>query len=466
VRSAGPTGPNRLGGPLRPEPACRPLHAAGARCCAPGAAWLAPDVLVAGHGTAGPTPAPECAAYRRARGRGWRLAGRGLVSGGFLLCGWLVTGAGHAYAAQVTAPAAPHEVLSGIGTSSSLAGPDAGQAGQLPAPQLPASAPLAVPSFPGDAGAGAGNHNPAGPAAASAAALSRAAAQVGPAGSGRTVPLTSALAGPSAPGGAAATPGVLAQARPGAHDSVVAIGRVAPRLAQSGTPGAAAALGRAISALAGSGARGAAAVIGRVAPRLAQSGMPGAAAALGRVISALARSGAPGQVTTIGTPSVVSVSPPLVVPQSAQSGAPPVATVRPSPGHLRTRAHVRAGAAPRTALRPAVAGPGLGDPALPGHSLAGAHRGTGSHARRASARHRGGLPADRLGPGAAAQADPASPGSGTASGSGGGAGSGQLAAQAPPGAGPWTPSARLIRIRASRWPAGFVPADDPAVSPD
>ena len=43
VRSAGPAGPNRPAGPLRPEPADQPLHAAGARCCAPGAAWLAPQ---------------------------------------------------------------------------------------------------------------------------------------------------------------------------------------------------------------------------------------------------------------------------------------------------------------------------------------------------------------------------------------------------------------------------------------
>ena len=153
MRSAGPAGPNRPAGPLRPEPADQPLHAAGARCCAPGAAWLAPQAQLAspgwpafngqlaGHGTAGRSAAP-----RRARGHGWRMAGRGLVTGGFLLCGWLVTGAGHAYAAQITAPAAPHTVLT---------------AGHAPAVQRPASTPLAPPSFPGRAGVGAGNHDQA-----------------------------------------------------------------------------------------------------------------------------------------------------------------------------------------------------------------------------------------------------------------------------------------------------------------
>ncbi len=437
MRKAGPTGPKRPGGPLRPEQADRPLHAAGARCCAPGAAWLAPDVQQAGHGTAGPSPAPECAAYRRARGHGWRMAGRGLVTGGFLLCGWLVTGAGHAYAAQVTAPAAPHEVLTGIGTGSSLAGPDAGQAGQLPALQRPASMPLAVPSFPGDAGVGAGNHDTAGPAAAPAPALSRtAAAMAGPAVSGPAVSLASALSGPGAGGQAALGPGLSGMAGSGAQGQAVT--------------------GPCVPGLPGSGAQGPVEAIGKVASGLTGSQAQGAVASIGTAVSGLAEPGA-------GAMPRALVSPPLVMPQAAPGGPPAtVTTVRPAAGHPRTRSSAARRSA--GAVRLTSASSGLAYPALAGHPLARGHRGgTGSRAARAGTRHRSGFPTDRLTPGAAAQTDPASSGSAS---SGSGAGAGQLAAQAPPGAGARMPSARLIRIRSSRWPAGFLPADDPAVSPD
>jgi hypothetical protein len=87
------------------------------RCCTPGATWVAPQSQpvvtgwpassgqMAGDGTAG-----QHAGFRRTRGQGWRMAGRGLVLGGFLLGGWLFAGAGHAYAAQITPPA-PHKLL-------------------------------------------------------------------------------------------------------------------------------------------------------------------------------------------------------------------------------------------------------------------------------------------------------------------------------------------------------------------
>jgi hypothetical protein len=68
------------------------------------------------------------------------MVGRGLVSGGVLLCGWLIT-SGHAYAAQITAPTVPHT----------------NQAGVAPAGQHPASSLHAVPGDPGTAGAGAGS---------------------------------------------------------------------------------------------------------------------------------------------------------------------------------------------------------------------------------------------------------------------------------------------------------------------
>ncbi|HEY1915910.1 MAG TPA: hypothetical protein VGH27_10085 [Streptosporangiaceae bacterium] len=67
------------------------------------------------------------------------MVGRGLVSGGFLLCGWLIT-SGNAYAAQITAPTVPHT----------------NQAGVAPASQHPASSLHAEPGNSGTAGAGAG----------------------------------------------------------------------------------------------------------------------------------------------------------------------------------------------------------------------------------------------------------------------------------------------------------------------
>jgi hypothetical protein len=164
----------------------------------------------------------------------------------------------------------------------------------------------------------------------------------------------------------------------------------------------------------------------------------------------------------------------LPVPQTAVTSPPPaVTTIGTSPGHPRPRAPGRAGpgraagqvtrAARALGLRPA-------DQALAVRPAAGGH-GHGSRAAGARAghhaRHRGRLPASRPAPGATASVDPASSGSASGSAaSGAGAGTGQLATPAPPGAGAWLPSVRLVRITASRWPAGLLRADDPAVSPD
>jgi hypothetical protein len=170
--------PTRLHGPSRPEPAEQPLPAAGARCCAPGAVWGAsgpeltaggrldaPEGRGTGHGTAG-----RPSTSRRAH---WRTAGRGLVTGGLILCGWLAASTGHAYAAQVTTlPAShgqPHGRQADIVTSVTAASQAAAsrllrpvvhltgaRARQWLALRHPASALLAVPGF---AGAGAGNQN-------------------------------------------------------------------------------------------------------------------------------------------------------------------------------------------------------------------------------------------------------------------------------------------------------------------
>jgi hypothetical protein len=128
VRRTGPAEPVRLAGPIRPGPAQGPPHAGDARCCAPGAAWPAPEPSgqLAGHGTVGRLAVTDSAAPGRTRASGWRMVGRALVCGGFLLGGWLVTSAGHAYASQITAPPAPHQLLTGVlasGSGAAHAGP-------------------------------------------------------------------------------------------------------------------------------------------------------------------------------------------------------------------------------------------------------------------------------------------------------------------------------------------------------
>lgn len=171
MRRNGPTEPVRLTGPTGTELAGWPPHAAGARCCAPGAAPPAPDGRpaspgrpepapsgqLAGHGTAGPV-----AACGHARAVGRRMAGRGLLTGGLVPCGWLVTAGGHAYASQVTASLAPHQVLPGpVPGGLPLAALVPGGlplAAPVPGSRHPAPTLLAMPGFPGRAGVGAGHH--------------------------------------------------------------------------------------------------------------------------------------------------------------------------------------------------------------------------------------------------------------------------------------------------------------------
>jgi hypothetical protein len=164
VLRTGPGEPIRLTGATRPEPAHGPIHAVGARVCAADGAWRAPvpSGPSAGHGTAGQESAvgrlsgqesavgrlsgqesavgrlsgqesavghlsgQESTASTRARIPGWRMVSRALVTGGFLLCGWFLTSAGHAYAATITAPPAPHQLSAGAqaaGSGASVARP-------------------------------------------------------------------------------------------------------------------------------------------------------------------------------------------------------------------------------------------------------------------------------------------------------------------------------------------------------
>lgn len=81
----------------------------------------APPRRSAGHGTAGLAVAP-----RRTGKRGWRTVRRDLITGGFLLCGWLASGAGHANAAVVTAPVAPHINVTGAAARPAAAAARAG----------------------------------------------------------------------------------------------------------------------------------------------------------------------------------------------------------------------------------------------------------------------------------------------------------------------------------------------------
>jgi hypothetical protein len=151
LRRTGPIGPLW---PARREPALEPLPAASARDRAPGAAWAAPDAEPAGNGTVGRSVPPWPG--RCARAHGWRLISRGLVTGGVLICGWMLTGAAHAYASQITAPAAPHSLSGSFAEVPTAASSASGPAGIAPAAKRPASALLALPGSPVSAGAGAG----------------------------------------------------------------------------------------------------------------------------------------------------------------------------------------------------------------------------------------------------------------------------------------------------------------------
>jgi hypothetical protein len=424
VRRTGPNEPKRLTGLTRHEQADQPLRTAGARCCAPGAAWqpscpglagdgrLASRGQLAGHGTAGRPAASGraahggCAAYSGAGRHGWRMVGRGLITGGFLLCGWLVTGAGHAYAAQITAPPAPHLIL----------------AGQSPAAARPASAPLALPSFPGSAGAGAGSHDPA-------------AARVSPAG------LPSASA-PTVDAPAGTAPVTM----------------TAPGSAPTPAPGPAGTAPAAAAAPAGS----------KPAPVAVPAGPGGSLTSGGAsLLSGPGALGAPGQVTSVGPLRPTSpVQVPQPVPQTGRIQTLPMITAVPPGGRqARTPGHASGGAHRRAAhaARPAAVSRGLAVFPAAAAPLTTTRRHGGRDRARDALRHRArphrSLPGSRLISGAAAQTDPTST-------SAGGAGAPQLAAHAPPGTATPARAVGLIRIRTSRRPALRPRAEDPAVSPD
>ena len=514
MRRTGPIEPKRLAGPTRQEQADQPLRTAGARCCAPGVAWQPSRPQLTGHGTAGLQAASDCAPGAGAGGHGWRMVGRGLITGGFLLCGWLVTGAGHAYAAQITAPPAPHQILTG----------------QFPVAPRPASAPLALPSFPGSAGAGAGNQDPAvrnaSPVSLTSlppASGSSASASVRPAGSEPAVSVPMATGAPTAVAPAGTAPAALG-VRTGTEPARPAVSPPAAGTAPAGSaPGTAAApadsapaavsvpagsapvsvsvpagsapvsvsvpAGSApvsVSVAAGGQPAGAAAPTGSV-PAAGAAGLPASAGSpasipAGSVISGgasllsggaslLSRLGAPvaqGQTPSVGPmlPAGPSLPAPVPVPQTGRIQTLPMITAVPPAGrHARTPVHPRGGGrrAVHTARSASVSRSPAGFPAMAAAPLANRSHGDRDRARAAAARHRAhprrSLPGDRLAPGVATQTDPTST-------SAGGAGAPQVAAHAPPGTATPVRAVGLIRIRTSRCPGLRPRAEEPAVSPD
>jgi hypothetical protein len=462
VRRNGPTEPYRLMGPTRPGQAEQPPHAAGARCYAPGGAWIVPESRPATQGRpassrqqAGDGTAGRCSSGRT-RGHGWRIAGRGLVTGGFLLCGWLVTSAGHADAAVTATPAAPHDLVSAasqitgsgvsrhaLSSAASLLGtPYRGS--QRPAPALPA-----VPRFPGRAGAGAGNQGSHTRPAAVSAATGRLAGT-----------LASAVTIVTSPPGRAPASAV-APARPAAARPALVIA-AAPPAAVSSTP---------------------------VAPPLA--GRPGDAVSAQTAASGLT-SAIRSTVASLATPLLQSLGGPaagglvpktLALPSLASGpvagipGASDVTSIVPAgvnPGGVNLPAGILPGSHPlmRMASRPAggparTARPAVTDATMAPVPAAAAQQ-AASWARRAPRQYAGaqqpGVPhpatpgGGKLGTGAATQTDPTAPA--------GGSGAAQMAAQMPSRSGQPNPAGWLVRMRTSRSPGGLQRADDPAVSPD
>jgi len=454
VRHTGAVEPTRLHGPTRPEPADERLHAAGARCCAPGAAWCAsgPGVPESSPGSAaasgpgvptvsGPwlpaasSPGPAGASdpglasdgrlgepqgWRTGHGmaghpivprRGWRMAGRGLITGGLMLCGWLAASTGHAYAAQITAPPAaaqitaplaPHGHQADIVTSVATAGEEAAQSALRPVVHLtggrqrqdsdhPASTLLAAPSFPGAAGVGAGIQNRAAGCRADDPVTALASRVAGVA--------TSVTSGPvRLLGSGLRTGGMTGQV------GGVARSATSPVLQLPG--------------------RG-------TAPRVP---------ALPPVTFSGPRSR---PVTLSGPVAITPGTSRAVTPSQTSPGRQGSHAARPSP----------AGSG-RLARQFFSAGSPAGSPAVRGLRQGGRHR----RVEPSDSRHRRPAPGDRLTPGTANQTDPAS--------SGGGAGAAQAVAQGAPHAGSRNPTGRLVRRSVSRWPAGRLGANDPAVSPD
>ncbi|HEY3954408.1 MAG TPA: hypothetical protein VGM53_13610 [Streptosporangiaceae bacterium] len=483
MRRNGLTEPDRLMGPTRPGPAEQPPHAAGARCCASGVPWIAPkswsaaqdrpasSQQQAGHGTAG-----RCSSGRT-RGHGWRIAGRSLVTGGFLLCGWLVTSAGHAAAAETATPAAPHDLVTaaspavGSGTIRPVLASTASLPGRpSPGSQRPASTLLALPSFPGQAGVGAGNQI----VHSVGRRLTRPAAIVTPTGwlthavttaatpAVRTAaaPVSAVASQPGRPPTPAVTPAPPAAARPAPANatappaSVSSAPAAIPLAARPGTLVGSCAASELIDEIGTAGSSLAAPLLQGLDGQTAGGMLPGAAT----------------------LPALVS-KPVAGIPGAAIPGAAGETTIVPAgvnPGGVSQPAGALPDGQPLMRMASlSVAGPArAGHPAAAAATLApipaAAAQLTASWARQAVQQdagtqqpaipHRTVPGSGKPGSGAATQTDPVP--------AGGAAGAAQVAAHVPSGSGRPNPAGWLIRMRMSRSPAGLQRADDPAVSPD
>ena len=346
------------------------------------------------------------------------MAGRGLVTGGFLLCGWLVTSAGHAAAAETATPAAPHDLVTAASqiTGSGTTRPVLSSAASLPgAPsrgsQRPASTLLALPSFPGQAGVGAGN---------------------------QIVPSLGSLTRPA---------------------GVTATGR----LARAGTSASSTSAASAVTSQPGRPLTSA------VTPLAAR---PGA-----QTSSSVAVSGLIDQIRTAGC-SLAAPLPALASkPVASIPGAAGLPTIVPAgvnPGGVNQPAGALPGSQPLMRMAPhSVTGPArTANPVAGAVTLApipaAAAQLTEGWARQAAQQdagtpqpaipHRTVPDSGKPGTGAATQTDPVP--------AGGSAGAAQMVAHVPSGSGHPNPAGWLIRMRVSRSPAGLQRADDPSVSPD
>jgi hypothetical protein len=425
----------------------------------------------AGHGTTG-----RCSSGRT-RGHGWRIAGRGLVTGGFLLCGWLVTSAGHAAAAETAAPAAPHDLVTAASPTagSGITRPALSSAASLPGGpslggQRPASTLLALPSFPGQAGAGAGNQivhsvgrrlaRPAvvtttgrlARAVASATPASATPASATPASATPAVSAVTSQPGPMtpavtparpaaarpAPANATAPPAAVSSApaaiplaaRPGAQATSSAAAELIDEICTAGSSLAAPLLQGAGGQPAGGLLPGAATLPALVSKRVA--GIPGAAGGT-TIVPAGVNPGGVSQPAGVlpGSQPLMRMAPHSVAgPARAGHLAAAAATLVPIPA---AAAQLTAGWARQAVQRDA----GTQQPAIPHRTVPGS---------------------GKPGSGAATQTDPVP--------AGGAAGAAQMLAHVPSGSGRPNPAGWLIRMRMSRSPAGLQRADDPAVSPD
>jgi hypothetical protein len=436
VRRNGPTEPDRLVWPTRPGPALQPPHAAGARCFAPSAAWTVPESWPAaqgrpassrqaGHGTTGRRSSG------RTRGHGWRIAGRGLVTGGFLLCGWLVTSAGHAAAAETARPAAPHDFVS---AASQITG-----AGSQIVPSLGSFA------------------RPAAPVATAADRLARTVTSTAATATSAVTsrpgrPVTSAVMS-ARPDPARPAP-VNAAAPPAAVSSPPAATPLAAR--PTDPAGVSAAVSTLTSNLTGA-IRGA--VSSLATPLLQSLGGP---ATHGLVPGSLHLPSLPSLAArpVASIPGATDVA--TIVPVGVNPGGPNRPAGNLPGSHPLMRMAPRQASGPARTARPAVTALTLAPVPAAAAQQAASWIGRAPQqyagARLPAAPHRSAPGGDKLGAGAATQTDPVP--------AGGGAGATQMAAPLPARSGQPNLAGWLIRMRMSRSPAGLQRADDPAVSPD